>query len=341
MHQAGLLDETFSLAPPKIIGCIAFFTKTPFSKPDGSIYEYKLRSMQTIGGVDYEVLEKDEICRAFRCYLQAKYSEDDPTDAEIEKIFGIEDKGSFVKFIDEWPLMGRDTCHVVQHAISSYLHRLPIPEKSERLPVLYLLAQLAAGVAEDNMCGNTINPSGSMHPINMCESVFLAVRQHIPDGDSHNQFNRQQLNKYVENDAPLFGFYYLKNKLQTDHSIARAIFRKYRPLLMLALLETNPSLYCMVIFHELFGRSHIFISNGFSEWLAEMPDQEALSKEQNNHLMRWMLDSLQKEAFSSKLFDQPKLAHLIEPLRQKLIKDGDTSMGRLLEQILQAPSPAN
>lgn len=341
MHQTGLLDEIFSLAPPKMIECIAFFTKTPFAKPDGSIYEYRLRSMLTIGGVDSGVLEKNEICRAFRCYLQAKYSEDDPTDTEIEKILGIENKEYFVKFIDEWPLMGRDTSHVVQHAISSYLHKLPISEKSERLPALCLLAQLAAGVAEDNMCSNAIGSGKSMHPINMCESVFLAVRQYIPGDITHDGFNAQWLDQYIENNAPLFGFYYLQNRGVLDHSIIRAIFVKYRPLRMLALLDTNPSLYCMVILHELFCRSAISISNGLPEWLAEMPDQEALSKEQNNHLMRWMLDSLQKEALSSKLFDQPKLTHLIEPLRQKLIKDGDTSMSRLLEQILQAPSPAN
>lgn len=338
MRQSGLLDEIFSLASSKIIECIAFFTKAPFSRPDGSIYEYRLPSMQTIGGLDSGTLERDEICRAFRCYLQAKYSEDDPTDAEIETILAIENKESFVKFINEWPLIGHDTYHTVQHAISSYLHKLPTSKKSERLPNLCLLAQLAAGVGEDAMCSNTIK---GMHSINMCESVFFAIKQHIPGSSANNEFNLQQLNQYIKNNAPLFGFYHLQNRGTIDHYIIRAIFSRYRPSHILPFLGVDSSPYCMVIFYELFTRSQISISNGLSEWLAEMPGQEALSKEQNNHLMHWMLSSLQKEALSSKLFDQPKLAHLIEPLRQYLIEDRDTSTSQLLEQILQPPSPTN
>ncbi len=340
MLQAGLLSEPFSSLPVRIIECVAFFTLTPFSRPDGSIYNHTPSRMIDTEGTNSELLRKNEIHRACLCYLQARYSEDDPTDAQIEKIISIDSKDALRKFLCDWPFRAY---HRLQHAISSYLYRLPVGVRQAKQENLYFLAKLIAETMEERKQYKPSDSNEEFHATGVYRRIFDAVSEYIPRHHGSDATpNLKDLHENLVESTPLFMFDFYQFKKMDSDEIVCAILEKYRPVYILPLLDIDgySRPYCINTFWEIFVKSRFCISRGLSQWLAELPDSSMLSDRQSNCLKQWMLDSLQREKTGSQLFQQPKLAYLIEPIRQELEKERDVESLQILNAILEKKSAA-
>lgn len=353
MTKHGLINKEHELLPPfagvseKLIECIVYFTGLTLS---GDEEKYIRLPFYVPGDIyDDQHLYLSDV---FGKYVHTKLDEE-RLSVEIirEKLLNLNDTAAMIEFCVSRKLkfgyLNND-----MYDIRYYLRSLSSAELIKKLDVLYGVAKLAAASAESiYLLPAQTNIEYKPGLVKYCENIFFGfyqlsyTRESIDSAEVLNKLKKQeeQLFAYIAKETPIFVFelksIYDKNGFYHKEMIS--ILEKYPPKEALQILcEKEPwSLFsCLAknVFAKILLKTKNKTSDGyFSDWLNDVPEEDSSL---NALLLDWMIKSLREERRRSRLPLQPKLAHLIEPLKRELESKGDDVALENLKLILERNS---